>query len=615
MPFAPRQHPSIGLSLLKAALSRARDSEIRYFTLDFAAVIGGPAYDRIANSATRTLAGEWVFSERARTCAELCADGALARCAVAARREAGRFLDRAATELLALRPRIVGFSSTFAQHAACLSLARRLKERDPQLCVIFGGANCEGIMGAETLRQFSFVDAVVSGEADAIIVELIERLLHGKPVDHFQGVYTHANLAATANDGYSTVQAMSDLDALPYPDYTDYFRQSARFPELHETRTPRLLFELSRGCWWGEKHHCTFCGLNGSTIRFRRKSARRGIAELRHLVSAYGVRAVELVDNILDMRYFHDFIPAVIDADLGLELFLEVKANLGKEQLRMLRDAGTCVFQPGIEHLDTGVLNLMDKGVTGLRNIQLLKWCKELGMLPQWNLIWGFPGEDEAAYTRIARQIPSISHLPPPNYAGTMRLDRFSPSFDEAEHRGLINVRPCPAYAHVYDLPEASLRNLAYYFVFDYADGRDPGAYTAPLAEAIDRWRRDHEHSELISFDFGDSLLLIDCRPAIGPGVRTLTGLDRVLYLRCDAIAGLTQLSEIARRQGERLGTEEPEARLQPLVDAGLMLREGNAYLSLAIPLGDYAPRGEVGARLAALGSLPHVETLATSRA
>lgn len=30
-----------------------------------------------------------------------------------------------------------------------------------------------------------------------------------------------------------------------------------------------LLYEASLGCWWGEKHHCTFCGLNGTTMKFR----------------------------------------------------------------------------------------------------------------------------------------------------------------------------------------------------------------------------------------------------------------------------------------------------------------------------------------------------------
>jgi radical SAM superfamily enzyme YgiQ (UPF0313 family) len=43
-----------------------------------------------------------------------------------------------------------------------------------------------------------------------------------------------------------------------------------------------LLFEASRGCWWGAKHHCTFCGLNGLSMTFRSKSADRAYSEIKH---------------------------------------------------------------------------------------------------------------------------------------------------------------------------------------------------------------------------------------------------------------------------------------------------------------------------------------------
>ena len=33
--------------------------------------------------------------------------------------------------------------------------------------------------------------------------------------------------------------------------------------------------ETARGCWWGERQHCTFCGLNGATMAFRSKTPER----------------------------------------------------------------------------------------------------------------------------------------------------------------------------------------------------------------------------------------------------------------------------------------------------------------------------------------------------
>ena len=78
-----------------------------------------------------------------------------------------------------------------------------------------------------------------------------------------------------------------------------------------------------------------------------------------------------------------------------------MKANLTREQVRLLADAGVRHIQPGIESLSDHVLALMKKGVTGLRNVQLLKWCKEYGIEVDWNILYGFPGETREDYRRF----------------------------------------------------------------------------------------------------------------------------------------------------------------------------------------------------------------------
>ena len=217
------------------------------------------------------------------------------------------------------------------------------------------------------------------------------------------------------------------------------------WPDLDERERTTIQFETSRGCWWGERHHCTFCGLNGATMTYRSKSSQRALDELVALTDRYPGHPVSVVDNILDHRYFKDFMPALAARRLGLELFYEVKANLKKAQVSLLRDAGVRVIQPGIESFSTRVLNLMRKGERGLHNIQLLKWCKELGVTPVWNLLWGFPGEPPEEYRAMADLLPLLTHLAPPISAMPIRLDRFSPNFDQAEALGLTAVEPVPA--------------------------------------------------------------------------------------------------------------------------------------------------------------------------
>jgi len=149
-------------------------------------------------------------------------------------------------------------------------------------------------------------------------------------------------------------------------------------------------------------------------------------------------------------------------------LFYETKSNLKKEQVRLLRDAGVTMIQPGIESFSDEVLRLMKKGVSGLQNIQLLKWCKEIGVEPLWNFLLGFPGETPDEYARMAAVMARVCHLPGPTGVTAIRLDRFSPNFIDAAQFGFTRVRPLPFYGFIYDLPEDTRRNLAYYFSYEY---------------------------------------------------------------------------------------------------------------------------------------------------
>jgi ribosomal peptide maturation radical SAM protein 1 len=434
-------------------------------------------------------------------------------------------------------------------------------------------------MGREILRQFPFVDAVVSGEGDRIFAQLVDRILAGEPCGDLPGVHTRESLAG--RDGTpDNAPTVLDLDALPVPDFEDFFAQWEK-SETGREKEPKVLFESSRGCWWGAAKHCTFCGLNGSTMTYRSKSPERALAELERLGERHPGRFILVVDNILDFRYFDTLIPALARAPRRLDLFYALKANLRKEQLRSLRDAGVTRIQPGIESLGDGVLRRMRKGETALQNVQILKWARELGLQTAWNLLWGFPGEEPEEYERMARLLPLLTHLTPPQTAKPIRLDRFSPNFELGPELGFEEIRPCAAYGYVYPLPEESLQSLAYHFDFSYADDRGVESYTAPVAREVERWREAHPESALVLEDRRRELRIWDLRPAAAETLTVLAGLERDLYLACDGVRGLRRLSEVSGA-----APEEVERRLAPLLERGLMIRQGDLLLSLAIAAG-----------------------------
>ena len=617
MPFGHVFSPSMGLGLLKAELA-AQDMSARvlYFSIPFAEAIGQDFYYRLSTDSRPSiedLAGEWIFSRalfgtgapdeaylddilRGRATwttndSTRPASPALIRSILRAREHVDSFLQWCREEIVRLRPRLVGFTSVFQQHVASLALARRVKDALPDAVIVFGGANCEGPMGAETVRQFPFVDAAVSGEADLVFPELARRVLAGRSLAGLPGVRTRDGVESEFTAGrFSPAPMVRDLDALPYPDYRDYFEQfaSSRFGREWQ---PSIFFETSRGCWWGERMHCTFCGLNGQAMSFRSKSAGRVLAELDGLTRRHRGCDVMLTDNILDMRYFKDLLPALAARRPVTRLFYEVKSNLSKPQLRMLREAGIESIQPGIESLSDPVLKLMRKGVSGLQNIQLLKWCKELGITPGWNLLWGFPGEPEGEYARMASLVPLLTHLPPPSSHGMIRLDRFSPNYDQSDRLGFAEVRPVPSYRYVYPLPPAVLANLAYFFTFRYRESRDVPAYVGRLAKRVHVWRKRSKADDLFSVEAGDYRLVWDLRARSRSPLTMLRGEERVLYEACDSASDLRRLGESLARGEE--GTPPAEAivrRLEPLLRRGLLMQDGPRYLALAVSLGEYCP-------------------------
>src|SRR5262249_28348714 len=87
--------------------------------------------------------------------------------------EVPRYLDHMLDAIPWDRFRVVGFTSTFQQNAAAFALARRIKQRFPQIHLLFGGANFEGEMGLELVRSIPSVDYAVIGEGDLAFPEFL----------------------------------------------------------------------------------------------------------------------------------------------------------------------------------------------------------------------------------------------------------------------------------------------------------------------------------------------------------------------------------------------------------------------------------------------------------
>lgn len=551
MPFAAATRPSLAVGLLKACLEQeGLRADAKYFNLTFESLLGRKTYHRLSQSNLTCLAGEWIFSQLLygtevsdwdsfyREVLDHPIWGMAPKdrpLVQAALQVAPRFLSLVYESNDWSRYDLVGFTSTFQQTLPSLCLARRIRERHPEVKIALGGANFEAGMGRPYIENFDFVDFVATGEADTALPALCQALREVKvnPASQLEVppgfLYRHNGHVVDAPVSSGT---FVDLDRLPTPDFDEYFQGAGRDPDW-------ISVEASRGCWWGQKSHCTFCGLNGAGMSFRRKGWRRVVAEIDDLTSRYGAHPLQFADNILSMEYFRDLLPFWGERGDGIPKFFEIKANLRRRHVEALRDAGIVHVQAGIESLSDSTLRLMGKGVTAAQNIALIRWCTELGVFPHWNVIYGFPGEDPEDYERNVELLRKLTHMPPPEGMGPIRLDRFSPNFDRWREQGFTGVSLLAAYRHLYPFSEETLWELAYFFDYDHprrSAAMEAGEEILRLGQIWGEKAEAGESGELVMLPHWQGGFVVkDSRFLFEPRTERLTDQEIALLLACDA--------------------------------------------------------------------------------
>ncbi|MDE5465837.1 RiPP maturation radical SAM C-methyltransferase [Bradyrhizobium sp. CSS354] len=617
MPMSAVERPSLALGLLKSALTQAGlQATIAYPNIWFLEYIGIADYGPLESCPPEEGLVDWLFAGVAfpdfepeesafldlyfernpihagKSLAERRANFLRLRSLV------GGFIDWTADKILEQRPAIVGCSSTFTQHVPSLALLRRLSERSPDLVTLMGGANCESVMGRSTHMRFPWVDYVVSGEADLLIGPLCWDILNrGRdipPADLPFGVFGPAHREV----GYPTASTrdlvpravIETIGDLPLPDFSDYFAElnaSLYADRIHAG----LPMEFSRGCWWGERSHCTFCGLNGGSMTYRQKPARQAAEEMIEMSARYGSSRIEAVDNILATDYLKTALPRLTALPEKLAIFFEVKANLKRHEVEKLAAAGVRWIQPGIESLDTRVLKLMRKGTSSAHNVQLLKWCRQHGVRVSWSLLWGFPGESDAWYAEMAPLLPLLHHLQP-GPAVRLRYQRYSPYHYAAEKHGL-KLRPAVSYRYVYPLSERDLADQVYYF--EDSEDDDVGGHFAArsakgrpglsaVAKGIDAWLKawcEPKLSMLSMRDSGDEIIVEDTRAIAVEREHRVRGLAREILLAADAGSPETRLRE--QLSGTNVMQAEIEAAIADMIARKLIVRLDARLVGLAL--------------------------------
>ena len=416
---------------------------------------------------------------------------------------------------------LVGFTSMFQQNIASLALAARVKAAYPHLTIAFGGANWEDPMGVALQRRVPV--------RRSRLLRRGRRLVPG----HARGAA--ARSASTAPRRRRAQARLPTSISCRSPTSTPYFEQLrsldrrrgldaaaahrdgarllvGRALALHVLRPQRL-----------------DDGLPQQVARARRSRRSR--------ISATGTASERfwVVDNILDMRYFQTVLPDARSRRPRRRALLGGEGEPVGEARAPLRAAGVRSIQPGIESLSDHVLALMRKGTTGLKNIELLKWCREYGVKPLWNLLYGFPGETAADYeeTRAAHRGDLASRAA--QACGRVRLDRFSPYHADPEAFGMENVRPKAPLLAPLSVPTRGRdgdRLLLRLRLRTTGGARTPCRARPRAGARVDGGRRPRRCSPSRADEDGTVHLVDSRRPEVAPERIVLDGLASRVYPR-----------------------------------------------------------------------------------
>jgi ribosomal peptide maturation radical SAM protein 1 len=607
MPFSYSKYPSIQLGTLSALLkSKGIPVDCHHLNVRFAHKIGVPLYEMICEK--RALFGEWIFSyllfrdnpkrvEYPRVFKPVFEQIAkesghpVSFFEDMATRTAPQFLTWAMTAIDWGQYKLVGFTSTFDQNVASLTLAKLIKDLYPHVKIVFGGANYDGEMGMEYFRTFSFIDYVVVGEGEEVVPALVRHILgEGSDVVPPGVIFREKDQIRFAPNP----ELFADFAKTGPPDYDDYYHLLAELGDAAQGLDRILLYEGSRGCWWGEKHHCTFCGLNAQSMKFRAKSPDQAAREMTALSSRYDTARFRLVDNIIDMKYVENLFGQFAAAHCDLDVFIEIKSNLQKSQIRTLAVGGVKCMQPGLESLSLTQLKAMDKGVTPMQNIICLKWSYYYHVAVSWNILLGFPGETNEDYRRQIDLLPSLFHLQAPEATGKFWLQRFSPYFMKPHEYGVRITGPGMAYEYVYDSARVDLLKIAYDFEYELDHWPvDPHIYQE-LVGLVEEWQRRARGSDRPFLYYSKAMDYVTVYDGRDPRAPTRRRYDwpaaGIIEVCNEAAKSAEQIRALlAERPGKNESNgEEIDQALGALTAARILYEERGKYFTLAIPENPY---------------------------
>lgn len=305
---------------------------------------------------------------------------------------------------------MVGISATTSyQIINGLNFAKKVREYDPNIKIVWGGWHAS-LMPQNTIEH-ELVDIIIIGQGEYILSELAKSIKNNESLENIPNLYyksrdgsivkTHelihsrCQIPDTMKNGYKCV------------DVERYIHKGWGNNRL-------LGYESSRGC----PYSCRFCSI--SSI-YHQKWFKLGYKEIYQdihwLKEKYQIDAVHFFDNnfFVDkkraLQLANEFNNNKLNIRWDGTIVIKQFLSLSRKEIELLKKSGFYRIIVGIESGDNEVLENINKQHTNEQVLELVKRCKEYGLLPSLSFMVGFPWNPDKDTKNTIELIQKIKNL------------------------------------------------------------------------------------------------------------------------------------------------------------------------------------------------------------
>ena len=297
-----------------------------------------------------------------------------------------------AKKIEAERPDLVGITTTTENRFQSFQLAQTAKAAYPQTFVVMGGPHFR-VTNVDALSHIPAIDAVVSGEAEMTLLELVQALAAKDSLHKVNGLTFRENGRIIENPSRPLIP---DLNTLPMP-----ARHLIPWEQYHfqleipgQGMQPAGNLMTSRGCPFG----CTFCATPANWGRnVRGLTPANAVKEVELLVDRYHAKVLWFYDDTFNYQpqRTEQICDLLIERRLNVKWYCEVRVDLMTRALtEKMAKAGMFYAGFGIESGSARVArDIIKKKATLEQAYQFIDWALDCGVRPNPFFIFSHPTE------------------------------------------------------------------------------------------------------------------------------------------------------------------------------------------------------------------------------